>query len=75
MTRNKSLQQFVLPAPGRRPDATAPRHCAVSSPTPAADHDGRFATLPDVVEHYETQFALGLTPQEEADLVEVLKSP
>jgi hypothetical protein len=37
-------------------------------------HDGRFATLLDVVEHYETHFALGLTPQEKADLVEFLKS-
>ena len=37
-------------------------------------HDGRFATLPDVVEHYETVFALGLTPQDKADLVEFLKS-
>jgi hypothetical protein len=37
-------------------------------------HDGRFATLLDVVNHYNTRFSLGLTAQEKADLVEYLKS-
>ena len=37
-------------------------------------HDGRFATLADVVEHYNSQFTLGLQPQEKTDLVEYLKS-
>jgi hypothetical protein len=37
-------------------------------------HDGRFARLEDVVEHYDAHFGLGLTPQEESDLVEFLKS-
>ncbi|MBZ5537230.1 MAG: hypothetical protein LAO31_14845 [Acidobacteriia bacterium] len=37
-------------------------------------HDGRFATLRDVVEHYDTQFHLGLSDQEKADLIEYLKS-
>jgi len=37
-------------------------------------HDGRFATLADVVEHYNTCFDLGLTSDEKADLVEYLKS-
>lgn len=37
-------------------------------------HDGRFATLPDVVEHYDTFFHRGLTKQEKSDLVEYLKS-
>ena len=37
-------------------------------------HDGRFATLPDVVEHYDRQFTLGLQPQEKADLVQYLLS-
>jgi hypothetical protein len=37
-------------------------------------HDGRFPTLADVVEHYDTHFGLGLTPAEKADLVEFLKS-
>jgi hypothetical protein len=37
-------------------------------------HDGRFATLLDVVNHYNTHFSLGLTAQEKTDLVEYLKS-
>lgn len=37
-------------------------------------HDGRFATLAAVVEHYDVQFALHLSPQEKQDLVEYLKS-
>jgi hypothetical protein len=37
-------------------------------------HDGRFATLNDVVEHYNTFFKLGLSPGEKRDLVEYLKS-
>jgi hypothetical protein len=37
-------------------------------------HDGRFATLREVVEHYNTVFALGLTEQEKRDLVEFLQS-
>ena len=37
-------------------------------------HDGRFATLADVIEHYDAQFALGLQAQEKIDLAEYLKS-
>jgi cytochrome c peroxidase len=37
-------------------------------------HDGRFSTLLDVVNSYNTRFSLGLTPQESSDLVEYLKS-
>jgi cytochrome c peroxidase len=37
-------------------------------------HDGRFATLLDVVNHYNTFFALALTDAEKSDLVEYLKS-
>ena len=37
-------------------------------------HDGRFATLLDVVNSYNTRFNLGLTSQESQDLVEYLKS-
>ena len=37
-------------------------------------HDGRFATLLDVVDHYDTFFSLGLTADEKSDLVEYLKS-
>lgn len=37
-------------------------------------HDGRFATLQVVVEHYNGIFKLNLTEQEKSDLVEYLKS-
>jgi hypothetical protein len=37
-------------------------------------HDGRFETLLDVINHYDTLFGLGLTDAEKADLVEYLKS-
>lgn len=37
-------------------------------------HDGRFATLLDVVNHYDGVFSLGLTDSEKQDLVEYLKS-
>ncbi|MEN6372831.1 MAG: hypothetical protein ABFD64_12565 [Armatimonadota bacterium] len=37
-------------------------------------HDGRFPTLMDVVNHYDSFFRLGLTPSEKTDLVEYLKS-
>ena len=37
-------------------------------------HDGRFATLLDVVNHYDHHFGLGLTESEKSDLVEYLKS-
>jgi cytochrome c peroxidase len=37
-------------------------------------HDGRFATLADVVGHYNIHFQLGLTVEEINDLVEYLKS-
>ena len=37
-------------------------------------HDGRFATLRDVVDHYNRFFNLGLTEQEKTDLVEYLLS-
>ena len=37
-------------------------------------HDGRFATLGDVVDHYNSVFSLNLSAQQKADLVEYLKS-
>ncbi|RIK43003.1 MAG: hypothetical protein DCC55_07005 [Chloroflexi bacterium] len=37
-------------------------------------HDGRFATLLDVIDHYNDHFQLDLSDEEKADLVEFLKS-
>jgi cytochrome c peroxidase len=37
-------------------------------------HDGRFATLPDVIRHYNDVFDLRLSDEESHSLVEYLKS-
>jgi mono/diheme cytochrome c family protein len=37
-------------------------------------HDGRYRTLLDVVNHYDSCFRLGLSAQQKSDLVEYLKS-
>jgi hypothetical protein len=37
-------------------------------------HDGRFATLQDVIAHYDSFFGLGLSAGEKAALAEFLKS-
>lgn len=37
-------------------------------------HDGRFATLHDVVDHYDSCMSLGLSADEKSDLVQYLKS-
>jgi cytochrome c peroxidase len=37
-------------------------------------HDGRFATVKDVVEHYNDHFTLSLTGEEKRNLIEYLKS-
>ena len=36
-------------------------------------HDGRFATVKDVVEHYNDHFTLSLHDDEKRDLIEYLK--
>jgi cytochrome c peroxidase len=36
-------------------------------------HDGRFATLLDVVDHYDSHFKLNLSDTDKKDLVEYLK--
>ena len=37
-------------------------------------HDGRFATLREVIDHYDSFFALGLADQEKTDVAEYLKT-
>jgi len=37
-------------------------------------HDGRFSTLLDVVNHYDSCLGLGLLDQDKSDIVEFLKS-
>lgn len=61
----------------RAPDKryrTAPLKGLWTHTTGGFYHDGRFATLSDVVNHYNAHFGLGLTDQEKGDLTEYLKS-
>ncbi len=61
----------------RSPDKryrTTPLHGLFAHAKGGFYHDGRFATLLDVVNHYDSLLHLGLTDQEKADIVEYLKS-
>lgn len=61
----------------RSPDRhyrTAPLAGLWSHQTGGFYHDGRFATLLDVIGHYNIHFQLGLTEEEINDLAEYLKS-
>lgn len=61
----------------RSPDRryrTAPLAGIFSRPTGGFYHDGRFADLLEVVNHYDGVFSLSLTDAEKLDLVEYLKS-
>jgi len=61
----------------RSPDfryRTAPLKGLWTHTTGGFYHDGRFAKLLDVVNHYNAHFSLGLTDAEKSDLVEYLKS-
>jgi hypothetical protein len=53
---------------------TAPLAGLWSHQKPGFYHDGRFATLSDVIDHYDTLQKLGLTEQENKQLLEYLKS-
>jgi hypothetical protein len=63
----------ALRAPDRR-YRTSPLKGLFSHATGGFYHDGRFATLLDVVAHYDKTFGLGLTEGQSTDLVEYLKS-
>ena len=61
----------------RSPDEryrTSPLRALFSHAKGGFYHDGRFATLLDVVEHYDAHFALALTAAEKDDLVAFLQS-
>jgi hypothetical protein len=53
---------------------TAPLAGLWSHQKPGFYHDGRFATLNDVIDHYDTLQKLGLTGLEKKELLEYLKS-
>ena len=62
---------------GRSPDKkyrTTPLKGAWARAKGGYYHDGRFATLSDVVAHYDTTLGLGLSAGQKSDLVEYLKS-
>ena len=62
---------------GRAPDAryrTSPLNGLWTHTKGGFYHDGRFATLNAVVDHYDRRFNLGLDGGEKSDLVEFLKS-
>jgi cytochrome c peroxidase len=61
----------------RAPDGryrTAPLKGLWTHPKGGFYHDGRFATLKDVVNHYDQFFKLGLTEEEKSDLIKYLLS-
>lgn len=61
----------------RAPDVryrTSPLHGLWTHVKGGFYHDGRFPTLLDVVNHYDSVMTLGLTDAEKSDLVEYLKS-
>ena len=61
----------------RSPDEryrTAPLKGLWTHQTGGFYHDGRFATLLDVVNHYNNLFGTGLSDREKRDLVDYLKS-
>ncbi|HEY4395583.1 MAG TPA: hypothetical protein VGP64_16045 [Polyangia bacterium] len=61
----------------RAPDdryRTSPLHGLFTHTKGGFYHDGRFATLLDVVNHYDTLMSLGLSDQEKSDVVEYVKS-
>jgi cytochrome c peroxidase len=61
----------------RGPDGTytiAPLQALFTRSKRGFYHDGRFKTLLDVVNHYDSCFHLGLSAQQKSDLVQYLKS-
>jgi hypothetical protein len=61
----------------RGPDGTyvtAPLQALFTRSKRGFYHDGRYATLADVVNHYDSCFKLGLSAQQDRDLVQYLKS-
>jgi hypothetical protein len=61
-------------SPGEHKYRTAPLKGLFAHMHGGFYHDGRFATLNDVVEHYDQHLKLGLSTEEKSALVEYLKS-
>jgi mono/diheme cytochrome c family protein len=61
-------------SPGEQGYRTAPLRGLFTHSKGGFYHDGRFASLNDVVDHYNSHLNLGLNEQEKTQLVEYLKS-
>jgi hypothetical protein len=61
-------------SPGEQKYRTAPLRGLFAHTRGGFYHDGRFATLKDVVDHYDQHLNLQLSAEEKASLVEYLKS-
>jgi hypothetical protein len=61
-------------SPGEQKYRTAPLRGLFAHSKGGFYHDGRFATLDEVIEHYNSLKHLGLSAQEKKDLIEFLKS-
>jgi mono/diheme cytochrome c family protein len=61
-------------SPGEQGYRTAPLRGLFAHSKGGFYHDGRFATLDDVVQHYDQHLKLGLTTDEKSALVQYLKS-
>ena len=61
-------------SPGEQKYRTAPLRGLFAHSKGGFYHDGRFATLDDVIEHYNSTKHLGLSAQEKKELAEFLKS-
>ena len=61
-------------SPGEHKYRTAPLKGLFAHMHGGFYHDGRFATLNDVVDHYDQHLKLGLNTEEKSALVEYLKS-
>jgi hypothetical protein len=78
---HSTVDDSFAPGIGRRLDGWANRdlrcwrdHISGAQLKGGFYHDGRFAALRDVLEHYDQFFRLGLTEPETTELAEYLKS-
>jgi hypothetical protein len=67
-------QVLIAPAAPAKAYRTAPLMGLWTHAKGGLYHDGRFATLLDVVNHYDLQLGLHLSAQEKSDLVQYLNS-
>jgi cytochrome c peroxidase len=74
MPADIGIDSFQADRSPERAYRTSPLKGLFAHSTGGFYHDGRFATLTDVVDHYNMTFSLGLTTSQESDLVQYLQS-